>query len=193
MNLTCLMDCVVNTYTKVTTGSKWGAVVVKNLMAVPITITKSIKVTQVVETNVVPPVKLMPRTLEGLDKIQVSQQMRMSVEWRKETLFQQLDLSGLKGCLKEIKQLPEPWWLSTMTSFPLNQERWVVQTWQSMRSGSLMTNLSKRVLKDPPSNDGWSLHTHEGNARGRYYMLFDRVMGWMGCQELPNQCPQNLC
>ena len=40
----------------------------ENLMA--ILITKGIKVIQVVAVNVVPPVKLTPRTLEKLDKIQ---------------------------------------------------------------------------------------------------------------------------
>ena len=39
---------VVHMYTKVTTGSKWVAVVVKNLMAILITIAKGIKVAQVV-------------------------------------------------------------------------------------------------------------------------------------------------
>ena len=34
---------VVNTYTKVTTGSKWIAVIVRNLMAILITITKALK------------------------------------------------------------------------------------------------------------------------------------------------------
>ena len=98
-------------------------------MAIPITIAKSIQVTQLVATNVVPPVKLTPRTLERLDKIQGSQQMRISVEWRKETLLQQLDLSGLGDGLREIKQLPKTYWLSTSTSFPLNQESWGVQIW----------------------------------------------------------------
>ena len=69
----------------------------ENLMAILITIAKGVKVAQVVAANVVSPVKLTPRSLERLDKIQGSQQMRMSVEWRKETLFQQLDLSGLEG------------------------------------------------------------------------------------------------
>ena len=73
------------------------AVVVKNLMAILITIAKGIKITQVVAANVVPPVKLTSRTLERLDKIQGSQLTRMSVEQRKETLFQQLDLSRLEG------------------------------------------------------------------------------------------------
>ena len=48
--------------------------VVKNLMAAPITITKGIKVTQVVVANVVPPVEVTPGTLEKLDEIQGIQQ-----------------------------------------------------------------------------------------------------------------------
>ena len=65
--------------------------VVKNLMAIPITIAKGIKVTQVVAANVVPPVEVAPRTLEKLDEIQGIQWTRMLVEQRKELLFQQLD------------------------------------------------------------------------------------------------------
>ena len=45
---------VMNMYTKVISGSKWVVVVVKNLMAVPITISKGVKVTQVVAANVMP-------------------------------------------------------------------------------------------------------------------------------------------
>ena len=88
---------VMNTYTNVTTGSKWVAVVVKNLTASLITITKGIKVSQVVAANVVPQVEVAPGTLEKLDEMQGIQQTRMSVEWRKEAVFQQLDLSGLEG------------------------------------------------------------------------------------------------
>ena len=66
-------------------------------MAILITFAKGGNITKVVAANVVPPVKLTPRTLERLEKIQGSQHMRMSVEWRKETVFQQLDLSGLEG------------------------------------------------------------------------------------------------
>ena len=86
---------VVNTYTKVTSGSKWVAVVVINLMATPITITKGIKVTQVVVVNVVPPVKVTPNTLEKLNDIQGIWWTKMMVEQRKKLLFQQLDLFGL--------------------------------------------------------------------------------------------------
>ena len=45
---------VVNTYTKVTIGSKQFAVVVKNLMVIPIITIKGVKVTQVVAMNAVP-------------------------------------------------------------------------------------------------------------------------------------------
>ena len=71
---------VVNTYTEVISGSKQAAVVVKNLMAIPIAIAKGIKVTQVVAANVVPPVEIAPRTLEKLDEIQGIQWTRMMVE-----------------------------------------------------------------------------------------------------------------
>ena len=87
----------VNTYTKVTTGSKPVAVIVKNLMVIPITITKGIKVTQVVAANAVSQVEVVPETLEKLDEMQGIQQNRMSVEWRGEVLFQKLDLSGVEG------------------------------------------------------------------------------------------------
>ena len=53
---------VVGTYTEVISGSKQVMVVMKNLTAVPITISKSIKATQVVAVSVVPPVK-QPLTL----------------------------------------------------------------------------------------------------------------------------------
>ena len=69
--------------------------VVKNLMATLITITKGIRVAQVVAANVVPPVEVTPRTLEKLDEIQGIQWAKMTVEQRKKLLFQQLDLSGL--------------------------------------------------------------------------------------------------
>ena len=45
---------VVNTYTEVISGSRWVAVVVKNLMATPITMTKNIKVAHIVVVNTVP-------------------------------------------------------------------------------------------------------------------------------------------
>ena len=70
-------------------------VVVKNLTAIPITITKGVKVALVVAANVVPPVKLTPHTLEKLDEIQGIQQNKMMVGQGKILLFQQLDLSGL--------------------------------------------------------------------------------------------------
>ena len=54
---------VTNTYTEMTTGSKWVAVVVKNLTATLITITKGVKVTQVVATNVVSQVEVVSGTI----------------------------------------------------------------------------------------------------------------------------------
>ena len=59
-----------NTYTEMTTGSKHVAIVIKNQMAVPITICKGVKITWVVAANRVPPVEVMPGTLEKLDKMQ---------------------------------------------------------------------------------------------------------------------------
>ena len=85
-----------NTYTNMTTGSKWVEVVVKNLTAAVITIAKGVKVAKVVAVNVVPPVEVVPGTLETLGEIQGIQQTRMSMQWRKEVLFQELDLSGLE-------------------------------------------------------------------------------------------------
>ena len=58
---------VMNTYTEMTTGSKRVAVVVKNLTATLITIVKGIKVTQVVSTNMVSQLEVVPGTLEKLD------------------------------------------------------------------------------------------------------------------------------
>ena len=78
---------VVNTYTNVTTGSKWVAVVAKKLIAILITIAKGVTVTQVVATNVVPPLKLTRGTLERPHKIQGSQKTRMLFEQRKDTLL----------------------------------------------------------------------------------------------------------
>ena len=92
---------VMNTYTEVISRSKQVAVVVKNLMATPITFAKGIKVAHVVASNVVPPVELAPITLEKLDEVQGIQQTKMSVERRKEVLFQPLDLSGLEEWSEE--------------------------------------------------------------------------------------------
>ena len=88
---------VMNTYTKMITRSKWVVVVLKNLTVALIITAKGIKVTQVVAANVVPQVEVVLGTLEKLDEIQGIQQTRMSVKLRKETLFQQLELSGMEG------------------------------------------------------------------------------------------------
>ena len=62
-----------------------------------IIIGKGVKVTQVVATNRVPPVEVVPGTLERLHEMQGIQQTRMSIECRKEKILQQLDLLGLEG------------------------------------------------------------------------------------------------
>ena len=59
-----------NTYTKITTGSKHVATVIKNHMAVLITIGRGIKITWVVDANRVPPVEDVLGTLKKLDKMQ---------------------------------------------------------------------------------------------------------------------------
>ena len=61
---------MVNIYTKVISGRKRVAAVIKNLTAVVITITKGIKITQVVAANALPPVEVAPRALEELDEMQ---------------------------------------------------------------------------------------------------------------------------
>ena len=119
---------VINTYTEVTTTSKGIVVVVKNLTAIPITIAKGVKVTQVIAVNVVPQVEAASETLEKLDEMQGIQQTRMSVEWRSKVIFQQLDLSGLEGWSDKNQAAPMHCQLNAMTSFPWNLESWAVHT-----------------------------------------------------------------
>ena len=88
---------MVNTYTKVTYGSKHAVVVVKNLMAILVTTVKGVKVTQVVAANAVPQEEVAPRTLEELDKVHGILWTKVSTERGREVLFQQLDLSDLEG------------------------------------------------------------------------------------------------
>ena len=78
-------------------------VVGKTLTAIPITIAKGIKVTQVVAVNAVPPVIL--DTLEKLEEIQVS---CGQFGQRKKLLFQQLNLSGLDKWSDRNRWLPKP-------------------------------------------------------------------------------------
>ena len=85
---------MMNTCTKMATGSKQVVVVVKNLTAVPVTIAKGFKSTQVIAANAIPQVGVLPGMLEKLKEMQGVQRAKMSVEHRKEALFQQLDLSG---------------------------------------------------------------------------------------------------
>ena len=67
--------------------------------------------------NTVPPVEVVPGTLEELDEIQGIWQTKMSVERKREVLLQQLDLYGLEGGLRQIYWLPTPYYLSAMTFY----------------------------------------------------------------------------
>ena len=58
-----------NTYTEMTTGSKCVAIVIRNQPAALITIGKGIKITQVVAADRVPPLEVMPGTLEKLEEM----------------------------------------------------------------------------------------------------------------------------
>ena len=68
---------MVNTYTKMTTGSRHVAIVIKNQTAALIFIGKGIK--WVVAANRVPPIEVMPATLEKLDKMQGVLQIKTSI------------------------------------------------------------------------------------------------------------------
>ena len=116
-----------NTYTKMTTGSKSVAVMVKNLTA--ILITKGVRVTQVVATNMVHQVEVVLETLEKLDEIQGIQQTKMSVELRKEILFQQLELSGLEGWSDKNQTAARVLLAEYHDIFSLEPEELAVPTW----------------------------------------------------------------
>ena len=68
---TCLPHSlsVANTYTRVATGSRYVAIVIKNQTTASFIISKGVKVIQVVAANRVPLVEVMPGTLQMLDKM----------------------------------------------------------------------------------------------------------------------------
>ena len=76
--------------------------------------------------------------------------MRMPVEWRKETLFQQLDLPSFDGWSEGNQAATQALLAEYHDIFPLNQKNWDVWIWQSMESGSLMMNPSKRGSEGSP-------------------------------------------
>ena len=61
---------ILNTYTKMTTGSKQVAVIVKSLTAAPITITTGVKIACIISVNATPQVGTAPQTSEKLDEMQ---------------------------------------------------------------------------------------------------------------------------
>ena len=101
---------------------------VKNLMAILISITKGIKVNQVVAANVVPQLEVAPGTLEKLNEIQGIQQVKMSVEQSKQLLFQQLDLSGLDRWPDRNQAAAWALFAEYHDIFPWSQESWAVWT-----------------------------------------------------------------
>ena len=83
---------IMNTYPGMTTGSKLGAVMVRNLTAAPVTIARGVKITWVVAANAIHLVGISPGMLEKLDKMQGIQRSKMSVEQRKGALFLRIGL-----------------------------------------------------------------------------------------------------
>ena len=59
-----------NTYTKVTTGSRYVTIMIKNQTATLIIIGKGINIALVVAANMVPPVEVKPGILKKLDEMQ---------------------------------------------------------------------------------------------------------------------------
>ena len=70
--------CMANSYTEMTNGNKCVAIVIKHQTAMLIMIGKGINITQVVAANRIPPVEVMPGTLEKLDKMQGIQWTQMT-------------------------------------------------------------------------------------------------------------------
>ena len=161
---------VMNTYTEVTTGNRWVAVIVKTLMAILITIIKGIKVTQVVAANAVPQMEVAPGTLEKLDEMQGIQWTRMWVEQRREVLFQQIDLSGLEGmvwqkssgCPCHVSWIP---WHIFLVAWGV----WLCRPSKTQDQSCWRWALQGEILKNPPIYGGQGLCTCEGDAGSRYY------------------------
>ena len=71
---------IMTTYSKMATGTKQVAVLVKNLTATPITVAKGVKIAPVIAANNIPQVGVSLGTLEKFDKMQGIQRAKMSVE-----------------------------------------------------------------------------------------------------------------
>ena len=112
-------------------------------MAILITIAKGIKVTQVVAVNAVPHVEVVPKTLEMLDEVQGIQWTEMSVEWRREVLFQQLELSGLEGWSEGYQVGTDTLLAEYHNIFSLEPGELGCTNLANMRSEVLTMNLSK--------------------------------------------------
>ena len=79
------------------TDSKSIAVVVRNLIANPVTLKKNAPVTRMVAANAVPYIQIQPGRVEKLDAAQGIQKPKITVKQQREVLFEWLDLSGLES------------------------------------------------------------------------------------------------
>ena len=87
---------VQNKYIKMVTGSKSVVVMVRNLTVTPITLKKNTPVVRVVAANAVPIAQIQLGMVVQLITAQgiLIGRPKMTVEWQREVLFKQLDLSG---------------------------------------------------------------------------------------------------
>ena len=148
---------------KLTTRSRQVAVKVKNLLAILITIAKDVKVAQVVAANAVPQVDVVLGTLEKLNEIQGIQWTRMSVKWRREVLFQQLDLSGLEGW-SDKSQVAAHALLAEYHDISLEPGDLDCTDLAKHEITCLQWTLQREVPKNSPTHGGWGLGTHEGDV-----------------------------
>ena len=91
-----------NTYTEMHSCSKSITIIVRNSMVYPQTLMRKVTVARAVATNWVPKSQMRPGMIEALDKAQVNQPQRLTIEQRQEKLFEKLDLSGLESWPPEL-------------------------------------------------------------------------------------------
>ena len=70
----------------------------------PVVIQKGTPVSRMVTTNAIPEKVLLPGTLEALDKSKTNEAQQLSIEERRDKLFEKLDLLGLESWMPENKE-----------------------------------------------------------------------------------------
>ena len=93
---------VQNAYMELCSGSKNVAVVVRNSMVYPQTLRKKTPVARAVAVTLVPEPPMQTGWMEALEEAHDLQAPRLTVKQRKEKLFEELDLSGLKSWPPEL-------------------------------------------------------------------------------------------